>query len=271
MSLLRLYFAQRRKRRVVLVIAAIMASLIATTSIVWSYTQYLVGWQFSVSGLTESINLKRAADGDWKPVETLSETQVQVDLDMQPTPLLAELPMQDLVVFREDALRAAVSASARVPVCLTERVTIEIDHVPTTAARLDADLLSAVMAHVELSAKEDPDEDTRAKFKHLRRALRSQDQSTHVVFWPGLRLLVAAYTRKYWCLATPILMIPWLFVAAPLIRLGLRKRRNLCLTCGYRRTGLAGAGPCPECGTSPELQTRTPSPIIAQCDEHSSP
>jgi hypothetical protein len=52
----------------------------------------------------------------------------------------------------------------------------------------------------------------------------------------------AANTLLYGCAAYMLLLVPTL-------RTHLRRRRNLCPSCGYSREGL-GEGACPECGVS---------------------
>lgn len=68
--------------------------------------------------------------------------------------------------------------------------------------------------------------------------------------WPGLIINTLFYAALSWSL--------WL-IPLPLRR-ARRRRRNLCLRCGYPRAGIAAEVACPECGASsaakPKLEPR---------------
>jgi hypothetical protein len=62
-----------------------------------------------------------------------------------------------------------------------------------------------------------------------------------LVLWPGFALNTLIYAALAWSV--------WRLPFA--VRRYRRRRRGRCVKCGYDRTGLAPAAPCPECGTTP--------------------
>src|SRR5262245_22580462 len=119
MSLMRIYFAHRRKRRIVLLAICMVTSIAAIGLVVWSERQDFWGWQFEYSGLTTSVELKRNGANEWVPVQRLQETQLQVNLDMQPSPVWGKLPELP-IHFDEGEIRAWISFGSKVPLWFVE-------------------------------------------------------------------------------------------------------------------------------------------------------
>ena len=65
-----------------------------------------------------------------------------------------------------------------------------------------------------------------------------EHQLPYSPLWPGFALDTAFYGT-----------LAFLLWSAPgFVRRRVRKRRGLCVGCGYDLRGAAGGGPCPECG-----------------------